>query len=106
MKIVWQAIGGRTARCRSTQCWRGDCVFWLRGLVLFLCAVWLCPAGEHRLLICGAASKGYVVGMKLPPSGLFALGTDGAWEQRGYNHPYITAMDYDRRHPEVIYLAA
>ncbi|MBI4910236.1 MAG: hypothetical protein HY820_41845 [Acidobacteria bacterium] len=62
-------------------------------------------ADAHRLLACGAASKGYVVGMKLPPSGLF-LRAGEQWEHLGYTHPYILNLDYDRRDPRVLYLAA
>ena len=106
MKLVWQAIGGRSATCTSTQSMERR----LRVLAQVSGAVSL----RGRAMCGGRASsadlrrrfKGYVVGMKLPPSGLFALSKDGTWEQRGYNHPYITAMDYDRRHPQVIYLAA
>lgn len=54
---------------------------------------------------CGAASKNYVVGMALPPSGLFEWAGTPQWAQLGFNHPTINAADYDPRDPGVLYLA-
>jgi hypothetical protein len=48
-------------------------------------------------------TKEYVVGAKLPPSGLFAKGADGLWQHRGFNHPFLFALDFDG---SSIYLAA
>lgn len=59
----------------------------------------------HRLYVCGMESKGYVVGAKLPPSGLF-LFQPPHWTQLGFNHPAINAATYDPRDPRVLYLAA
>ena len=60
-----------------------------------------------RFYACGAASKNYVVGMALPPSGLFEWAAAGApWTQHGFNHPTINAADYDPKDPSVLYLAA
>jgi photosystem II stability/assembly factor-like uncharacterized protein len=39
-----------------------------------------------------ATSKGYVVGAKLPPSGVFRRTSDGAWKQAGYNHPFTFGL--------------
>jgi photosystem II stability/assembly factor-like uncharacterized protein len=60
---------------------------------------------RHRFYASAAASKGYVVGMKLPPSGLFFRDAD-VWKQLGFTHPFVTAVDYDPRDPRVMYLAA
>lgn len=73
----------------------------LAGLALWVLAAVNPP---HQFYACAAASKGYVVGNKLPPSGLFVRA--GEWRQLGYNHPFIAAVDYDRRDPRVLYLAA
>jgi photosystem II stability/assembly factor-like uncharacterized protein len=50
-------------------------------------------------------SKDYVVGAKLPPSGVFVKKT-GAWRHVGFNHPFVNAVDYDRRDPSTVYIAA
>ena len=44
------------------------------------------------LYICMATSKGYVVGAKLPPSGIFRRSGAGEWQQRGYNHPFTFGL--------------
>jgi len=59
----------------------------------------------HRLYVCGMESKGYVVGAKLPPSGLF-LQQPPKWQQLGFNHPAINAVTYNPRDPRILYLAA
>lgn len=51
-------------------------------------------------------SKDYVVGAKLPPSGIFVKRTGGAWTHVGYSHPFIQAADFDPRDPAVVYVAA
>lgn len=63
-------------------------------------------SAQSSLFVCASISKGYVVGAKLPPSGLFELTAAGAWEHRGYNHPFLFALDYDPADPGTIYLAA
>lgn len=82
-------------------------MFWLMLWRIFsiLAALDSARAADHRLLLCAAASKGYVVGAKLPPSGLFAL-VGEVWEHLGYTHPYITSVDYDRHDPSLLYMAA
>jgi hypothetical protein len=60
----------------------------------------------HRLYACAAASKGYVVGAQLPPSGLFLRSPEGSWRHLGFTHPQLDALDYDPRDPRAIYLAA
>jgi photosystem II stability/assembly factor-like uncharacterized protein len=60
--------------------------------------------GQFSLFTCASISKAYVVGAKLPASGLFFKSTAGMWEHLGFNHPFITALDYDQR--GIFYLAA
>jgi len=50
-------------------------------------------------------SKDYVVGARLPPSGIFVKSADG-WKHAGFNHPFINAVDYDPRDPGTVYVAA
>lgn len=58
------------------------------------------------MFACGATSKNYVVGMPLPPSGLFRFSGAGSWTRQGFNHPTILAADFDPGRPGVLYLAA
>src|SRR5689334_19282911 len=51
-------------------------------------------------------SKGYVVGAKLPPSGIFVKPSGGGWQHLGYNHPFVAALDYDPSDPRTLYVAA
>jgi photosystem II stability/assembly factor-like uncharacterized protein len=51
-------------------------------------------------------SKDYVVGAKLPPSGIFRKAADGEWRHAGYNHPFVSALDYDPADPGTLYVAA
>jgi photosystem II stability/assembly factor-like uncharacterized protein len=60
----------------------------------------------YTLYTCLVTSKDYVVGAKLPPSGIFIKPAAGKWKHVGYNHPFITAVDYDPRDPRVVYVAA
>jgi photosystem II stability/assembly factor-like uncharacterized protein len=64
------------------------------------------PLGAQWTLFgCAANSKDYVVGAKLPPSGLFfKKGVD--WIHAGYNHPFLVALDYAAEDPSTLYLAA
>jgi photosystem II stability/assembly factor-like uncharacterized protein len=63
-------------------------------------------AGQYTLYTCMVTSKGYVVGAKLPPSGVFVKSGTGPWRHAGYNHPFINALDYDPREPGTVYVAA
>lgn len=62
-------------------------------------------AAQWTLFACAANSKDYVVGAKLPASGLF-FDKKGEWTHAGYNHPFLAALDYDPSDPSTIYLAA
>jgi hypothetical protein len=53
-----------------------------------------------------ATTKGYVVGAKLLPSGVFKRTAGGEWRQVGFSHPFVFTLDYDFREPSKIYIAA
>jgi photosystem II stability/assembly factor-like uncharacterized protein len=60
--------------------------------VLLLAAL---PAfAQYTLYVCGPSTQNYVVGAKLPASGIFVR-SKGDWKHAGFNHPFITAFDYD-----------
>lgn len=60
---------------------------------------------KHRLYGCGITSRGWVVGQRLLPSGLFErIGEE--WRRLGFLHPVLTTLDYDPRDPRVLYIAA
>lgn len=59
---------------------------------------------QYTLYAAVTNTREYVVGAKLLPSGLFLKSPDG-WQHAGYNHPFLTAIDYDRD-PSIVYLAA
>jgi photosystem II stability/assembly factor-like uncharacterized protein len=74
---------------------------------LFALALLPIPAaGQYTLYTCMLTSKGYVVGAKLPPSGIFLKPAAGGWRHAGYNHPFLNALDYDPRNPGTLYVAA
>jgi photosystem II stability/assembly factor-like uncharacterized protein len=62
--------------------------------------------GQYTLYTCGSSTKDYVVGAKLPASGIFLKPSDGEWRHAGFNHPFISAFDFDPRDPSVVYVAA
>src|SRR5215471_8738258 len=63
-------------------------------------------AGQYTLYTCMVTSKDYVVGARLPPSGIFVKPAAGEWRHAGYNHPFINALDFDPREPDTVYVAA
>jgi photosystem II stability/assembly factor-like uncharacterized protein len=63
-------------------------------------------AGQYTLYTCMVTSKDYVVGARLPPSGIFVKPAAGEWRHAGYNHPFMNALDFDPREPDVVYVAA
>ena len=74
---------------------------------LFLLVIASLPlTAQYTLYTCMTITKEYVVGAKLSPSGLFLRSTTGEWQHTGYNHPFVFALDYDRRDPATLYLAA
>ena len=44
--------------------------------------------GQYTLYTCMVQSKGYVVGAKLPPSGIFVKAPTGEWRHAGYQSPF------------------
>lgn len=77
----------------------------MRFFFLFsVCAIAL--RAESRLYLSMALTKQYVVGAKLPPSGVFQKSAEGTWLHAGFNHPFVVAMDYDAADPSTLYLAA
>ncbi len=73
-------------------------------------ALWLlpavCAAADPTLYLCGAITRNYVVGAKLPPSGLFLRTPAGAVRHLGFNHPYIRMVEFDPHDPSLLYAAA
>ena len=74
--------------------------------LLLLAALASPLAAQYTLYTCMAITKEYVVGAKLPPSGLFLRSAAGEWRHTGYDHPFLFALDYDPRDPATLYLAA
>ena len=62
--------------------------------------------GQFTLYTCMVNSKDYVVGAKLPPSGIFRKPDGGEWRHAGYNHPFVSALDFDPADPGTLYVAA
>jgi photosystem II stability/assembly factor-like uncharacterized protein len=73
--------------------------------LLLLAALALPAAAQYTLYTCAAITREYVVGAKLPPSGIFRLAPSG-WQHAGYNHPFAFGLDYDRRDPSTLYIAS
>jgi photosystem II stability/assembly factor-like uncharacterized protein len=59
---------------------------------------------QYTFYACVTNTREYVVGSKLLPSGLFQKSPAG-WEHEGYNHPFLTAIDYDSD-PSILYISA
>lgn len=73
-----------------------------------LCLI-LIPVPLHAqfaFYACVTSTKDYVVGARLPASGLFLAGSGSEWQHLAYNHPFLTGMDYDPSDPSVLYLSA
>ena len=71
-----------------------------------LAMVTIHASAEDTLYTCMVTSKGYVVGAKLPPSGIFRKTAEGEWQHAGFNHPFVTALDFDPRDPSTMYVSA
>jgi len=63
-------------------------------------------AGDSALYTCTVSTKNYVVGAKLPPSGVFRKSGTGPWRHLGFNLPFLSALDYDPEDPSTVYVAA
>src|SRR5689334_7897990 len=75
---------------------------WLLALAALPCSGF----AQYTLYTCMVTSKDYVVGARLPPSGIFAKPSTGGWRHVGYNHPFVSALDFDPRDPGTLYVAA
>src|ERR1035438_7644666 len=62
--------------------------------------------GQPTLYTCMVTSKDYVVGAKLPPSGIFRRLPTGEWRHAGFNIPFLAALDFDPGDPATLYFAA
>jgi len=72
-----------------------------------LLAVLISPAYSEATLFAAAAfTKEYVVGARLPASGVFSLGPDGRWFHAGYNLPVLSAISRDPNDPKSLLIAA
>jgi photosystem II stability/assembly factor-like uncharacterized protein len=76
---------------------------YLRFSLLATVALPLC--GQYTLDALLSSTKEYVVGAKLPPSGLFIKSPGDGWAHAGFNHPFIFSLDYSTDRTRV-YLAA
>jgi photosystem II stability/assembly factor-like uncharacterized protein len=75
-------------------------------IALSLTTIPFYSASDFTLYTCTAVMKEYVVGAKLPPSGLFERPNSREWRHVGFNHPFLFALDYDAHDPATLYLAA
>jgi len=78
----------------------------MRCWLLLLAVLPLPVSGQYTLYTCGSSSKDYVVGARLPASGIFLKTAGGQWRHAGFNHPSVTAFDFDPRDASVVYAAA
>jgi photosystem II stability/assembly factor-like uncharacterized protein len=78
----------------------------MRWLALVPALLWSADAQTWSLYVCMATTKDYVVGAKLLPSGVFRRTGAGEWQQSGHPNPFTFSLDYDRRDPSKLYLAA
>jgi photosystem II stability/assembly factor-like uncharacterized protein len=60
----------------------------MRWIFLLLTIAPTCAA-QYTLVGCASSTKNYVVGAKLPPSGLFLRDPETGWKHVGYNHPWL-----------------
>lgn len=61
---------------------------------------------QSTLYTCATFTKEYVVGAKLPPSGLFRRTAGGQWQHVGFSHPFLFGLDFDAVDSSTLYLAA
>src|ERR1700733_2494205 len=78
----------------------------MKFIALLLAGLPVPALAQYALYACGSSTKDYVVGAKLPARGIFVRSSIGEWRHAGFNHPFISAFDFDPRSPSVIYTAA
>ena len=61
---------------------------------------------QHTLYATASQANDYVVGAKLPSSGVFQRLTSGEWRHRGFNHPFTAVLTAFPDKPDTLYLAA
>lgn len=59
----------------------------------FALALTLPVSAQPVLYACASFTREYVVGAKLPPSGLFRRTAAGQWEHLGFNHPFLVSLE-------------
>ncbi len=74
--------------------------------LLLLAAIPFPVAAQYSLYTSMATTRNYVVGAKLPPSGIFVRNPNGEWRHTGFNHPAILALDFKISDPSTLYAAA
>lgn len=77
----------------------------MRWLLVLVGCLPFTAAADPVLVACMVTSGNWVVGAKLPPSGLMVR-TEAGWQLRGYPHPYVSAVAADPKRPETLWLAA
>ena len=55
-------------------------------------ALALSASAQPVLYACASFTREYVVGAKLPPSGLFRRSAAGQWVHLGFNHPFLVSL--------------
>jgi photosystem II stability/assembly factor-like uncharacterized protein len=78
----------------------------MKRCALLLAILPLPSFAQYTLYACGSSTKDYVVGAKLPASGIFLRSSNGEWRHAGFNHPFISAFDFDPHDPSLVYTAA
>ena len=87
---------GRPEACRTNQTLVNTAPFGRGSVTLAVfSAAFLIPVyAQPRLYACASFTKEYVVGAKLPASGLFRRAA-GGWEHVGFNHPFLFNFEAD-----------
>ncbi len=78
----------------------------MRWLALVPALLLSADAQTWSMYVCMATTKDYVVGAKLLPSGVFRRAGSGEWKLTGHPNPFSFTLDYDRRDPSRLYVAA
>ncbi len=73
---------------------------------LLLLALAVPVSAQPALYACASFTKEYVVGAKLPPSGMFRRVQAGDWKHTGFNHPFIAGFTAGPADLGTLFLAA
>ena len=63
-------------------------------------------AAQHTLYATASQASEYVVGARLPSSGVFQRLASGEWRHRGFNHPFTAVLTTFPDRPDTLYLAS